>query len=168
MKFLKKAFDDALKNEQELIRLCNEEERSLNLEKIQTEEAKKRVKILKINVNEKKEKLQQMESEISLKDAEYDKQLASGKSMDNLVNRHAQKVQHLDNLQNTYVELCGHKDDIQSKLIGKASEVLDKISVINDIVNKIKLNSPIAISEFPHFDLLDFHKKSDLIKQYKV
>lgn len=36
------------------------------------------------------------------------------------------------------------------------------------MVHKIKLSSSIEINEFPQFDILDFHKKGDLIKEYKV
>jgi hypothetical protein len=138
------------------------------LEKTQTEEKRK---IFNMKKNEniiQREKLIRMEEEVALKDAEYDKQLASGKQMDNLVNRHQQKVQKLDQLQNNYMDLGKQKDDLQSKVMRKSAEVQEKIGSINDLVNKIKLSSSIAIDQFPQFDFLDFHKKTDLIQQYKV
>ena len=36
------------------------------------------------------------------------------------------------------------------------------------MVNSIKLSSALEIDEFPTFDILDFHKKKNLIKEYKV
>ena len=109
-----------------------------------------------------------MEQELALKDIEYDKQLASGKKMDNLVNRHAQKVQQLDNLQNTYVDLGNQKEDLQKKLLKKSAVVAEKIRGVDDLVNRIKLSSSVSINKFPQIELLDFHKKTDIIQQYKV
>ncbi len=138
------------------------------MSKTQTDDIKHKVKVLRIQTTTEKNTLNQMEEELALKDIEYDKQLASGKKMDNLVNRHAQKVQQLDNLQNTYVELGNQKEDLQKKLLKKSGEVAEKISGMNDLVNKIKLSSSVSINEFPQIELLDFHKKTDIIQRYKV
>ena len=140
----------------------------MNLEKQHLEEIKKRVAAKKERREENRERLKKMEEEISVKDKEYEKQLASGKKLDNLVTRHAQKSQQLDSLQNTYLSLCDQKDDLQSQVIRRTDDVKTKINAINDMVHKIKLSSSIPLNEFPQFELIDFHKKSDFVKEYKV
>ena len=115
-----------------------------------------------------KEKLNRMVEEVAFRGAEYDKQLSNGKQMENLVNRNQNKVNQLDQLQNNFMDLGKQKDDLQSKVMKKSAQVKEKIGSINDLVEKIKLSSSIAINQFPQFDFLDFHKKTDLIQQYKV
>ena len=186
---LKEEFESAIKEEQETINLVNEEEKLLQNIRTENEERKKRIK-MKHGVNaELKKTLAKMEAELAKKDAEYDKQLESGKKIENLQNRHAQRANELEALQMHFVDLEQKKDQIQMQLMNKTEEVsgskmyysIDKIKIlmwfkkvkeavnsINEMVNKIKLSSSIELNEFPHFNLIDFHKKADLIKTYKV
>lgn len=162
----KEGFETAIKTERELIEKFNENEKRLAA--ADNDLAKKRIQARRARNAELRASLMQMEEEIKLKDATYDKQLESGKKVENLQNRHSQKAKELESLQTTFVDLEEKKDQLQMELMNKTQEVKDVIGGINDMVKKIMLSSSLDIAEFPRFDILDFHKKSDLIKEYKV
>ncbi len=164
---MKEGFENTIKEERELINTTNENERLLVTAQSEAEDKKKLVKNLRAQNVEMKASLAKMEAEIGVKEAEYDKQLNSGKKVENLQNRHFQRAKELESLQTIFVDLEEKKDELQMQLMNKTQEVKDVIASINDMVKKITLNSSVDIKEFPQFDILDFHKKHDLIKQYK-
>jgi hypothetical protein len=157
-----------LQEEQELLRQLAEEERLWNEEKIDLEDRSNRVKIKRKDLISSKEKLKNLEDEIAKKDSLYDKQISSGKELDNLPTRHAQKLQQLENLQNVFVELENKTDELHCKLMQKSQEVKDIINSANELANRIKLSSSLQLNEFPQLELIDLHKRNDLIKEYKV
>lgn len=165
---VKEGFENSLKEERELINIVNEHEKKVKKMREENEERKKRIKLKKQSNAELRQTLANMEAEIAIKDVEYDKQLASGKKVENLQNRHSQKAKELEALQTAFVDLEEKKDELQMQLMNKTQEVKLAIAGINEMVNKIKLSSCLEIDEFPTFDILDFHKKSNLIKEYKV
>ena len=54
------------------------------------------------------------------------------------------------------------------RLIFNKKKIKIAISSANDLVNKIVLSSTLSLDTLPQLDLLDFHKKRDMIKEYKV
>ncbi len=164
---MKEGFENAIKEERELINTANENERLLAAAHSENADKKKLIKNLRLQNNEMKTQLAKMEAEISAKEVEYDNQLNSGKKVENLQNRHFQRAKELESLQTVFVDLEEKKDELQMQLMNKTQEVKEVIASINDMVKKITLNSSVDIQEFPQFDILDFHKKHDLIKQYK-
>ena len=104
---------------------------------------------------------------LKVKDAEYDKQLASGKQLDKLPAKHSQKLQELEQLQNEFVDTEREIEELQSKVLLHSQEVKDTIDEVNSLVSKIKLSSTMPLEEFPQIELIDFHRKIDLIKPYK-
>jgi hypothetical protein len=41
------------------------------------------------------------------------------------------------------------------------------ISGVNELINKVKLGSSLPLKLFPLIELLDVHKKQDIVKEYK-
>lgn len=153
--------------EQDLMNQLAEEEAQLNALKTNIDETCQRIKIDKKDLHTIKDKLRETESEAAVKDALYDEQLAKGTQMNNLQVKHNQKEKELVKLQNICVDLENAKDTLQGKCILKTQEAKEVIAKANEIVNKIQLNSTLAISEFPQLDVIDLHKKADMIKEYK-
>ena len=165
----KNELEDLMQEEQELMRNLNEADKKLAAEKSEREERLKRIKLLRDDNQALKSTLELAECEMAHKDAEYDKQLKSGKQMDNLPQRHAQRIQELENLQNVFVDLENKKDELHMRLMQRTNDVKETIAGANELVNKIKLSSSLALDEFPQLDVLDFHRaaKQELVKQYK-
>jgi uncharacterized protein YlbG (UPF0298 family) len=140
--------------------------------KKQYEEELKSFKTEKKELISIREKLDAEEAVLASIEAAYDKQMAMNSvdtQMDNLPERHAQKLRELDSLQNRYIDLTNHIGELHSKQIQKTTQIKDAISLANEIVSKLVISSSLSYSldKLPYLDVVDFHKKRDLIKDYK-
>ena len=159
--------ENLLEEEKELARELAEEERLAAAEAAAFDEQYKGAKAKKKELYAFKEKMKKDEEILKVKDAEYDKQLASGKQLDKLPAKHSQKLQELEQLQNEFVDTEREIEELQSKVLLHSQEVKDTIDEVNSLVSKIKLSSTMPLEEFPQIELIDFHRKIDLIKPYK-
>lgn len=163
----KNELDELLQEEQDLIRQCQEAEKEYQKTRGRLEDRGKQNKLHRDEIKASKEKLAQAEAEMAMKDAQYDKQLASGKQMDNLPVKFSQKEQELENLQNVFVELDQKKDSLHSKIMQRVQEIEKMIQSVNDLTTQIKLASSLPLDLFPVIEMLDFHKRIDICKDYK-
>lgn len=160
-------FENTIKEELDLKNKLTENEKLLETTRKETEEKRKKLKLLRAKAGKLRGSLKEDTVDIKSKEIQYDKQLKSGMQVQSLQNRSLQKAKELESLQITFVDLEEKKDELQMLLMNKTQEVKDVIKGINDKVKEITLNSSLDIKEFPQFDIMDFHKKHDLIKQYK-
>ena len=157
-----------LEEEKELMRELAEEENLLKKEQTDYEDFFNNAKLEKKNVVSLKEKLKRDESELAVKDGLYEKQLASGKQLDQLPAKHAQKKQELERTQNELFEAEQLTETLQKKVLSKSQEVKDLISEANSIIKKLKLDSSTIFQDLTDLNLVDFHKKTDLVRPFKV
>lgn len=120
---VKKDYEDAVREEQNLINRVKEKEQRSAARKVERDEREKRIMIKKQNQLELKKQLIKKEEEINVQDEIYDKQVKSGAKMDNLQNKHAQKNKELDALQTIFVDLENKRDEIQMQIMNRTMEV---------------------------------------------
>jgi len=164
---VKRSSEDAINEEKELLGRNKEREKRLTVRNTESDERNKRIKIKKQNQADSKIKLAKMEEKIKVLDDVYDKQVMSGAKMENLQNKHSQKNKELDSTKLIYFDLENKRDNIQMEIMNRTTKVKSIIQQVNEMVTEIKQSSPIEIQDFPSFDILDFHKKNDTIKEYK-
>ena len=120
---IKESYENAVKEERDLMNVISENEKKLTKMKEESEERKKRIKAKRQKNVGLKVNLAKNEADIVIKDAVYEEQLATVEKVKNLQKRHSQKAKELDALQTAFVDLEEKKDELQMQLMNKTQEV---------------------------------------------
>jgi hypothetical protein len=120
---IKESYENAVKEERDLMNVISENEKKLTKMKEESEERKKRIKDKRQKNVGLKVNLAKNEADIVIKDAVYEEQLATVEKVKNLQKRHSQKAKELDALQTAFVDLEEKKDELQMQLMNKTQEV---------------------------------------------